>query len=304
MASEAIEIAGVRVTNPERILYEGQGISKRDLAEYYLRIEKWVVPELRDRPLTLLRCPSGSENECFFQRRANDSVPDWIQRVPVTVGDDEPAEHLAIDSIQGIIALVQLGVLEMHTWGARHDRLDRPDRLVMDMDPAADLPFSAVVDAALEMRQTLQDLGLVSFVKSTGGKGLHVVAPLVRRTGWDELRRVAHSIATGLARRHPRRYLARASKSERTGRVFIDYLRNGPGATAVASYSTRARPGAPVSLPLAWEELSDQFRPEEWSVRNVPDRLESLATDPWDGYTRVKQSLTREIRDRLEGVSY
>ncbi|CAN5839812.1 MAG: DNA polymerase domain-containing protein [Gemmatimonadetes bacterium] len=300
MASVAIEIAGVRVSNPDRILYEGQGITKRDLAEYYLRIERWVVPELRDRPLTLLRCPSGSEKECFFQRRANDSVPDSIRRVPVTVADDETTEHLAIDSVQGIIGLVQLGVLEMHTWGARRDRLDRPDRLVMDMDPAPELPFSAVVDAALEMRETLRDLGLVSFVKSTGGKGLHIVAPLARRTGWDELRSVAHAIATSLAERHPRRYLAKASKSERTGRVFIDYLRNGPGATAVASYSTRARPGAPVSLPLAWEELSESFRPEEWSVRNVPARLESLASDPWDGYARVRQSLTREIRDSLE----
>jgi bifunctional non-homologous end joining protein LigD len=300
MASEATEIAGVRVSNPARILYEGQGIRKGDLAEYYLRIERWVVPELQDRPLTLLRCPSGSEKECFFQRRANDSVPDSIRRVPVTVAVDEPTEHLAIDSVQGIIALVQLGVLEMHTWGARRDRLDRPDRLVMDMDPAPGLPFSAVIDAALEMRETLRDLGLVSFVKSTGGKGLHIVAPLMRRTGWDELRLVAHAIATRLAEKHPRRYLAKASKSERTGRVFIDYLRNGPGATAVASYSTRARPGAPVSLPLAWEELSESFRPEEWSVQNVPDRLESLASDPWDGYTLVRQSLTREIRDRLE----
>jgi bifunctional non-homologous end joining protein LigD len=300
MAAEATEIAGVRVTSPERILYEGQGISKRDLAEYYVRIQRWVVPELRDRPLTLLRCPAGSENECFFQRRATDSVPDFVRRVPVTVAGDEPAEHLAIDSIQGIVALVQLGVLEMHTWGARRDRLDRPDRLVMDLDPAPGLPFSAVVHAALEMRETLQDLGLVSFVKSTGGKGLHVVAPLVRRTGWDELRSVAHAIAIGLAERHPQRYLAKASKAERAGRVFIDYLRNGPGATAVASYSTRARPGAPVSLPLAWEELSESLRPEEWSVRNVPERLESLSDDPWAGYDLMKQSLTREVRDRLD----
>jgi bifunctional non-homologous end joining protein LigD len=300
MAAEAIEIAGVRVTSPDRILYEGQGISKRDLAEYYVRIERWVMPELRDRPLTLLRCPAGSEKECFFQRRANDSVPDSIRRVPVTVAGDEPVEHLAVDSIQGVIALVQLGVLEMHLWGARRDRLDRPDRLVMDLDPAPGLPFSAVMDAALEMRQTLHDLGLVSFVKTTGGKGLHVVAPIVRRTGWAELRAVSHAIATRLAAAHPDRYLAKASKSERVGRVFIDYLRNGPGATAIASYSTRARAGAPVSLPLAWEELSESLRPEGWSVRNVPDRLESLAVDPWEDFARVKQSLTREIRGRLD----
>jgi bifunctional non-homologous end joining protein LigD len=295
-----MQIAGVRVTSPERILYEEQGISKRELAEYYLRIESWVLPELRDRPLTLLRCPSGSEKECFFQRRANDSVPASVRRVPVTVADDEAAEHLAIDSIQGIIALVQMGVLEMHTWGARRDRLDRPDRLVMDLDPAPGLPFSAVIDAALEMRQTLEDLGLVSFVKSTGGKGLHVVAPLVRRNHWDELRAAARALAHAIADGNPERYLATSSKAERRGRIFLDYMRNAPGATAIASYSTRARPGAPVSLPLGWDELDAGFDPGEWTLRTVPDRLESISVSPWAGYDGTRQSITRAMMDALE----
>jgi bifunctional non-homologous end joining protein LigD len=300
MSPAETTIAGVRLTSPERILYAGQGITKRDLAEYYVRIERWVVPELRDRPLTLLRCPAGREKECFVQRRASDAIGPAVRRVSVTVaGERDAAEHLAVDSLAGLVSLVQLGVLELHTWGARRDRLDRPDRMVMDLDPAPELPFAAVVDAAHEMRETFAELGLRSFVKSTGGKGLHVVAPLQRRKGWDELRSAARAIAETLATRSPRRYLTKASKAERSGRIFIDHLRNAPGATSIAAYSTRARPGAPVSLPLAWEELDADFDPAAWTVRTVPQRLESLRTEPWAGFGETQQSLTRPILESL-----
>ncbi len=300
MARDEIRVGGVRLTSPERVLYAGQGITKRDLAEFYLRIQRWVVPELRDRPLTLLRCPAGNESECFIQRRASVAIDPSVRRVAVTVaGEDGETEHLAVDSIRGLLSLVQLGVLELHTWGARRDRLDRPDRLVMDLDPAPELPFRAVIDAALEMRTALEELGLTSFVKTTGGKGLHVVAPLVRRNSWAQLRAAARAIAEQIADRSPDRYLITASKAERSGRIFIDHLRNAPGATAIASYSTRARAGAPVSIPLAWEELDGGLDPATWTVRTVPERLESLPSDPWAGYGESRQSLTRAVLSRL-----
>ncbi|CAN5615859.1 hypothetical protein BH23GEM6_BH23GEM6_23520 [soil metagenome] len=302
MSSAATEVAGVRLTSAEKVLYQGQGITKLELAEYYVRIQQWVIPELRDRPLTLLRCPAGSEKECFVQRRANTSISDLVHRVPVTVAGEESAEHLAIDSIAGLISLVQLGVLELHTWGARRDRLDRPDRLVMDLDPSAELPFTAAADAALEIRETLQALGLRSFVRSTGGKGLHVVAPLVRRNSWEELRAAARAIAERLAVAKPASYLAKASIAERKGRVFVDYMRNAPGATAIASYSTRARPGATVSIPIAWSELERGFDPAEWTLRSVPARLEQQLTHPWEGASQLRQSLKREVMEQLRSA--
>jgi bifunctional non-homologous end joining protein LigD len=300
VAAEPITVRGVRLTSPTRVLYAEQGITKRELAEYYARIERWVVPELKDRPLTLLRCPAGREKECFVQRRATDSIGAAVKRVPVDVSDEpEGTEHLAVDSIEGLLSLVQLGVLELHTWGARRDRLDRPDRLIMDLDPAPDVEFAAVVEAAVEVRETLEALGLRSFVKSTGGKGLHVVAPLARRNHWDELRAAARALAHAIADGNPERYLATSSKAERRGRIFLDYMRNAPGATAIASYSTRARPGAPVSLPLGWDELDAGFDPGEWTLRTVPERLESISVSPWAGYDGTRQSITRAMMDAL-----
>lgn len=295
-----ISIEGVRLTSPDRVLYAEQGITKRELAEYYVRIADRIVPELRDRPLTLLRCPQGSEKECFVQRRATDLIPATVHRVEVELAGEETAEHLAVDSLQGVIGLVQLGVLELHTWNARRDRLDRPDRLVMDLDPAPELPFPRVVEAALEMRGLLRELGLESFAKTTGGKGLHVVAPLTRRNDWEEVRGAARAIAESLSRRHPERYLSRASKAEREGRIFIDWMRNGAGSTAIASYSTRARPGAPVSVPVSWEEVAEPgFDPATFTVRSVPARLDALRGHPWGDPAGLRQSLTREALRRL-----
>lgn len=292
-----IEIHGVRLTSPEKVLFAGQGVTKRELAEYSAAVADAILPHLAGRPLTLLRCPSGAERECFVQRRASDSIPDAVHRVEIP-DEEGGATHLEVDSLRGLLSLVQLGVLELHTWGARRDRLDRPDRLVLDLDPAPDLPFSAVVDAALQLRERLASLGLESFVKTTGGKGLHVVAPLVRRHSWDDVREFSHALAVGLERREPRRFLASASKADREGRIYVDYLRNGWAATAVAAYSTRARPGAPVSVPLAWSELAGDLRPQALNVRTVPERLASRG-DPWAGYGALRQSIRRDAREAV-----
>lgn len=298
-----IEIEGVRFTNPDRVLYPGQGITKRGLAEYYRAVAPWMLPLIEDRPLTLLRCPRGQEQQCFIQRRAEDSIPDNVLRVEVTLRDEntETVIHLAIDSLAGILALVQMGVLELHIWMARRDRLDRPDRMVMDLDPDESLPFDAVVEGALRVRELLEKVGLIPFVMTTGGKGLHVVVPLRRTASWDAVREAARGIAEGLEREAPERYLAQASRAARKGRLFVDYLRNGYGATSVAPYSTRARPGAPVATPLTWAELQRGIAPREFDVTTVPARMRTLQQDPWADFRASARSLSRRAVAALAG---
>lgn len=290
-----IEVAGVRLTSPDRVMYEAQGTTKRDLAEYYKAVAGRLIPHLRDRPLTLLRCPRGHVRECFVQRHASDSFPAALRRVEIP-GPDEDSTYLIADDLEAVLELVQLGTLELHTWSARRDRLDRPDRLVLDLDPGDSVEFAEVEHAALAVRDRLAELGLRSFVKTTGGRGLHVVAPLVRRSGWEDIRNFARALAEEMAGAAPERYLATASKADRVGRIYIDYLRNGWGASTVAAYSTRARPGAPVSVPLHWSELDGTLDPASFNVDTVPGRVARLKQDPWEGYDGARQWVTREAQ--------
>jgi bifunctional non-homologous end joining protein LigD len=202
-------------------------------------------------------------------------------------------EVLFIDDAEGLIALVQSGVLEIHAWGSSMRKIDAPDRIVMDLDPAEDVAWTALIDAAIEIRERLGEAGLESFVKTSGGKGLHVVAPLRPKAGWDEVKSFAQSLAIAMAGDSPDRYVATMSKRARAGKIFIDFLRNGRGATAVAPYSTRARSGAPVSTPLAWNELSASLRPDHFNVSNLPTRLAHLRSDPWAGLLELDQILTQ-----------
>jgi bifunctional non-homologous end joining protein LigD len=297
---EQVELAGVRLSSPDRVLYPEQGITKRDLGAYYVSVANWMVPQVADRPLTLVRCPQGQERKCFFQRRVGEGFPSYIRRVPVDVaGEEDGATHVAVDSLRGVIYLVQIGVLEIHTWGARRDRLDRPDRIIFDLDPGTGVPLSSVVDAALQIRSRLGELELESFVKTSGGKGLHVVVPLARRATWDQVSAFSRALAEEMQSRDPRHFTVKSARSERAGKVYVDFLRNGPGATAVSPYSTRATPGAPVSTPLDWRELVEGVDPASFDLRTVPRRLERLARDPWEGYASTAQSLTRSALARL-----
>jgi bifunctional non-homologous end joining protein LigD len=189
-----------------------------------------------------------------------------------------------------------MGTLEFHAWGSRADDLEHPDRLVMDLDPAPDVPFTRVVRAAQELRERLKLLGLASFVKTTGGKALHVVVPLAAKQDWGDVKPFARALAEGMAADAPDLYLSQASKEKRTGKIYVDWLRNGRGATAVAAYSTRAKPGATVSAPLAWDELGPRLKPDRWHLGNVPGRLRSLRKDPWAGFLDVRQDLARALR--------
>ncbi len=292
----ATEVAGVRLTHPDRVIYPDQGLTKLDLARYFVSVADRLLPHLRDRPLSLVRCTSGAAGDCFYQKHLGPGFPKSIERVEIEEKEGGTGLYGVAGSAAAVVALVQMGVLEIHTWGARRDRLERPDRLVFDLDPDAGLPWERVVEAARELRGRLDELGLRGFLKTTGGKGLHVVVPLVRRHSWDEVHDFTSALADDLVLRRPEAYVATAAKEKRRGKIFLDVLRNTRGATAVAPYSTRAKSGAPVSTPIAWDELSADLRSDRYTVANLPARLAALERDPWEDYSAVRQSITRGMR--------
>jgi bifunctional non-homologous end joining protein LigD len=252
-----------------------------------------MLPYLADRPLSLLRCPEGQAKTCFFQKHAAAGTPEALRRIEIEE-KNETETYLIADDLPGLLSLAQMGVLEIHVWGSRGDRLDQPDWLVFDLDPAPDVPWKEVVAAAHLLRDTLSDLGLETFAKITGGKGVHLVAPLSpRRADWEAVKSFSQRIAQSLAEEFPDRFIAKMSKAARQGKIFIDYLRNDRGSTAIAPYSTRAKGGATVAVPLDWKELTAKLRPEEWTVETVPSRLKKLKRDPWADFFEVKQTLPK-----------
>jgi bifunctional non-homologous end joining protein LigD len=289
-----LRVAGVRISSPDKVLWPVPGVTKGELVAYYETVADAMLPQLAGRPLTLVRCPSGASGKCFFQKHANESVPPVIPRLDI--GEGEGAPYMVVDGLRSLLALVQLGVLEFHVWGSRRDRLDRPDRLVFDLDPDQDLPFGRVADGAFRLRELLDGMGLRSFAKTTGGKGVHVVVPIARRTDWDQAKEFAHAVARHMTSEDPAGFTANMSKKKRRGRIFVDYLRNAWNATAIADFSTRARPDATVAVPIAWEELSTRARnPPLHTIRDVPGRLAD-GPDPWEGFDQVRQSITVAAR--------
>jgi bifunctional non-homologous end joining protein LigD len=293
-----VEIAGIKLTHPDRILYPDQGITKLELAQYYERVADWMLPHVEGRPLTLVRCPSGQKKQCFYQRHVTESLGDPIRSISVKEGRST-VSYVAVDSTPGLIALVQMGVLEIHTWGSRQDHLEQPDRLTFDLDPDPAVSWKRVKEAAQALRGRLSDLGLRSFVKTTGGKGLHIVVPIVPRQDWNMVKAFTRKVAESFAEGAPERYVATMSKAKRKGKIFIDYLRNARTATAVSAYSTRARASAPVSVPLSWDELATDVREDHFTIRNVPQRLARLRRDPWKDYERVRAPLKESMLKKL-----
>ena len=293
------EVAGVRLTHPDRVLYPEQGLTKRDLAEFYDGIKEWILPHIVERPLSLLRCPEGQGKECFFQKHAGTGVPEHLK--PVMIAEEKARrEYLFVEDERGLVSLAQMGVLEIHPWGSRVSRLEEPDRLTLDLDPGPGVGWPRVLETARRIRDLLDKLGLASFVKTTGGKGLHVVVPLAPRQTWAMLKEFSRVIALEMVRRFPREYTATLSKADRNGKIFIDYLRNSRGATAVAAYSTRARAGAPVSTPVAWSELGAGLRSDRYTIENLPRRLDTLKKDPWDGFFKLRQGISKALLKKLE----
>ncbi len=297
-ADETIEIEGVRLTHPDRALWPEVEVTKAELARYYAGIADWILPQVAGRPLAVVRGPRGHAGTTFFQKHLAAGMPAPLRAVRIR-DDDGDKDHLVVDDVAGLVALVQIDVLEIHVWGARADDVERPDRLVLDLDPDEACPWPLVVEAARAARLRLEHLGLESFVKTTGGKGLHVVVPLARRQGWKEMKAFARSVAADLTRRLPEVFTINPARAARRGKIYLDYLRNGRGATAVAAYSARARPGAPVAVPLAWREVGSRLRPAALTVRTVPERLARLRADPWEGLATMRQPITAAMRAAL-----
>ena len=289
----ANEVEGVAISNGDKVLYPEAGVTKMELARYYARIGELLVPHLRDRPLTLVRCPNGWDKPCFYQKHAADSISEYIERIDIRDGGGVKPYMIA-NSVSAVVALSQMGVLELHPWGSRAPKLEFPDRLIFDFDPDEALGYDKLVDAVKVLRKLLDALELEAFVKTTGGKGLHVVIPLEATRTWDEAKEFCRGVAEMLARTFPDRFTARLNKSRRSGLIFIDYLRNVEGATAVAAYSARAKANAPVSMPIDWSDLTARkdLRFDRFNVRNVPALVDKRKRDPWDRLPRVRQTLT------------
>ncbi len=300
-ASAPDTIADVAISNGDKVLYAEASVTKRELAQYYETIGDWIVPHLENRPLTLVRCPNGWNKPCFFQKHASESVSDFIERVDIREGGGEQPYMMA-NSVSAVVALVQMGVLEIHPWGSRAPRLGYPDRLIFDFDPDESLGWDKVVEAVDILRKLLETLGLRPFIKTTGGKGLHVVIPIQPTRAWDRAKAFCKAIAELLVRTFPDRFTSKITKSTREGRIFVDYLRNAENATAIAAYSVRAKANAPVAMPIAWEQLKDDLRFDHFNVRNVPGLLRHRRQDPWSDLDVVEQELTDAML-RQVGVS-
>jgi bifunctional non-homologous end joining protein LigD len=294
----SVMFEGVRLTHPDRTLYPENGVTKLDLALYYRALAACALPHLTHRPLTLVRCPGGHGKPCFYQKHLGRGAPSTIGHVDVPEGGKTEA-YPVISDLAGLIGLVQMDVIEIHPSGATAEKLETPDRITFDLDPDEALPWQRVTDAAVAIREALLAIGLQSFAKTTGGKGLHVVVPLQPKLDWDEVKAFAKWVADSFVAQSPELFTANMAKRARHGRIYIDYLRNGRGATAVGAYSPRARPGAPVSTPLSWGEVESGTRPDRFTVGTVPARIDELEKDPWAEIGKIRQSISAAVRRRI-----
>jgi bifunctional non-homologous end joining protein LigD len=282
----------VRITHPERVVFPDTTITKGDVAGYYAAVMEWLLPEIEKRPLSVIRCPDGAGAPCFFQKHHADKLGAHVGSILLKekTGSDR---YLYVDDPRGVLELVQMNALEFHPWGSRIDEPEKPDRLVFDLDPAPGIGWSDLVAAARDVRARVLKHGLESFPRLSGGKGVHVVVPIRRGPLWDEAKAFCELIADEMAADEPDRYLATASKAAREGRIFIDWLRNARGATSVASFSLRARAGAPVAMPVKWEELARIKSPTAFDLVAALKRVKAMRAHPWGDYAKTKQSLPR-----------
>jgi bifunctional non-homologous end joining protein LigD len=280
----------VKFTHPDKVLYPEQGITKVDLARYYVEVADLMLPRISGRPLVLVRCPDGRHKQCFYQKHAAADLPEHLQICPVKE-QDKTYNFYLLEDLAGLISLVQMGTLEIHIWGSKADKIEQPDRLIFDLDPDPSVPWSKVVENALHLKEFLGNMKLESFLKTTDGKGLHVVVPIARRYAWSEAIAFCRGAANAFMTSDPELFTTNPSKAARKHKIFIDYLRNNRGATSVAPYSTRSRRGATVTVPLSWDELSPDLPSDYYNIHNLPKRLKKLKHDPWEEINSAKQSL-------------
>lgn len=288
----AVEEVDVKLTHPDRVYWPGECVTKQGLADYYAEVWSRIEPFIVNRPLALLRCPTGIEGEHFFQKHVWKGLNKHIMEVR-DPKDKKEEPYISIRDFNGLIGLVQAATLEIHPWGSTLKNWELPDTLTMDLDPGEGVAWERVIEAAEETRERLEKLGLTTFVKTSGGKGLHVVAPLKPKADWDALKSLTKAVADQMAADTPNRYVSTISKAKRKGKILIDYLRNQRGMTAVAPYSPRARPGAAVSMPLAWEEVTPAIGPAHFTILNTPTRLAALKTDPWQDFRSAETPLPK-----------
>ncbi|RQS28882.1 DNA ligase D [Burkholderia sp. Bp8992] len=296
-ASGADQVGHVRITHPDRVIDPQSGTRKIDLAHYWQWVAPWLLPDLKGRPVSLVRAPGEIAGELFFQKHAERrEIPFVTQHAGLDPGH---GPLLSIDSVDALLGAAQMGTVELHTWNAHASNVERPDRIVFDLDPDPALPWRAMIDAAQLVRGLLDELGLVSFCKTSGGKGLHVVVPLTRHAGWDDVKDFSRAVAQHVAATLPERFTATMGPRHRRGKIFVDYLRNGRGASTIAAYSVRARPGMGVSVPLDWDEVPDTTGGAQWTIDTLHERLDALKRDPWEGYAKTRQRITAAMRARL-----
>ncbi|AZF37369.1 ATP-dependent DNA ligase, LigD [Pseudomonas sp. R4-39-08] len=290
-------VKDLKITHPDRVIDKQSGTQKQQLAQFYADTSAWILPFLRNRPVSLLRAPEGIEGEQFFQKHIERMTIPHIKQLDQAL-DPGHARLMEIDTADALVGAVQMGTVELHTWGATTDKIETPDLFVLDLDPDPALPWKAMLEAAQLTLSVLDELGLQAFVKTSGGKGLHLIVPLARRDDWDSVKAFAKAIAQFMTQQLPERFTATSGPKNRVGKIFIDYLRNARGASTVAAYSVRARPGLPVSVPVSREELNGLRSSQQWTVANLHERLQSLQADPWAGYAN-RQKITKKMWDKL-----
>lgn len=291
------EVCGVRISHPDRVIDAQTGTRKIDLVHYFEWVAPWILPHLQKRPVALVRAPDGIGGELFFQKHATRlEVPNVTQHPDLDPGH-QPL--VTIDSVAALIGAAQMGTIELHTWNGIVTNLEKPDRIVFDLDPDPALGWDRMIEAAKLTRELLRELGVESWCKTSGGKGLHVVVPLARHAGWDDVKDFAHAVADHMAGTLPDRFSAKMGPRNREGRIFVDYLRNNRGASTIAAYAPRARPGLGVSVPIAWDELDHTTGGAQWTIANLHERLDGLRSDPWEGYAQAKQRVTAALMRRL-----
>jgi bifunctional non-homologous end joining protein LigD len=297
----AAEAAGVKLTSLDRVIYPGQGVTKADLVAYYAAVAERMLPYIENRPLSLLRCPQGRAKYCFFQKHDTGGFPDDLKSLMITEKDGTEEDYFFVDSLAGLIAGTQMNVLEWHLWGARTKNVERPERIIFDIDPDEGLGFEHVRSAAADIRAALEDLGLQSYALVSGGKGIHVIAPLKPSLEWPDVKAFCKSFAQDLAAQFPDRFTANMSKAKRRGKLFIDYLRNERGSTAVSPWSSRSREGAPAAVPVTWDELDSIEAANQFTLAAAAERAKQ--PDPWKEYFSLTQSITKTMLKRVGAQS-
>jgi bifunctional non-homologous end joining protein LigD len=292
VSAKSAQKTDLPITHPDKILDPESGMTKLMLANYLIAVADHMLPHVSDRPLSILRCPDGAAKPCFFQKHIGMGLPPGIGSVPVPNKKDASTEqYITLNTAEGLVGLAQMGVLEIHPWGSKNESLEKPDRIIFDLDPDESIDWKVLGATAKEFRTRLEDLGLQSFLKTTGGKGLHLVIPIRPENEWPAIKEFAHNLVLGIERKNPGLYVTKMTKAIRKNRIYLDYLRNDRGSTAIAPFSTRARSGAPVALPLDWKELNAKSRPT-FHVTDFGSWKKRLNTDPWAEMPRIKQRLT------------